>query len=334
MKREAHGVIQEARRLMQREIPSSESNPSANPFFFAVEVNVKNEQLYLSEFICYYLLQGAEHFFIYDNESEPSVETTIPTALKDVCTVIRWPTVCEPSDLARTRLMRLGGELPMKEEIMRHFAWTYADSCEWVAQVDCDEFVQPFSGTVVEFLQKQAEDVAAVGINWMMFGDAHRLPPICSAELAIETFVLRAKQAHRLIKTIHRPAHHSRRGFHPHTIWLKSGRYVDGLGRAHDGNATTTVAVAQETAKVIRVNHHWWRSESEWRRKLNAKGDDGVQRQANSSKTVSALMQWLESANCNAVYDASLSETFGPLVRQLLFVSNPLQESGEVALGD
>lgn len=270
---------------------------SSRKYFFAVELNVRNETLYLNEFVAYYILQGADHIYIYDNQSQPSVTEILLPGARPFCTIIPWP-----------------GE-GVKFAVMQHWGHFFGRDCEWVAMIDCDEFIQPLHHlkTIREFLLTQPKVVSAIAINWVFFGDNGKVQPIIPyQELAIETFTRRQAGINRHIKTIHRPqAVHPHTYRHPHCVHLTGGKYVDTNGNKYAGGPWN------EGVKdpLLRVNHYWWRSQEEWQRKLNTiRDDNGKSRGGDLQRWI----RWMETDNCNAIEDRSCGLGWGLAIREKL----------------
>ena len=54
---------------------SSVAGSSPKKYFLSLLAPLKDEESYLIEFVNYYLIQGVDHFYFYDNESRiPLVE--------------------------------------------------------------------------------------------------------------------------------------------------------------------------------------------------------------------------------------------------------------------
>ena len=95
---------------------------------------IKNER-YLEEFIIYYKVIGVEHFYIYDNESTPSIKERLNKPyFNDCCTIIDFP-----------------GKVK-QPEAYTHCLQNYGKETTWLIFVDGDEFI------LEEELQKLAKN--------------------------------------------------------------------------------------------------------------------------------------------------------------------------------
>jgi len=84
---------------------------------------VKNESLYIEEWLLYHLSIGIDHFFIYDNFSEDDLSVLLrPYIQGGVVTLINWP-VSRGQDDAYFHAFR-----------------SLAKSFDWAACFDVDEF--------------------------------------------------------------------------------------------------------------------------------------------------------------------------------------------------
>ena len=68
-------------------------SPPGSPkqkYFLSMLTPVRDEESYLIEFINYYLIQGVDHFYFYDNDSKIPV-TDVIREYRDCCTVMTAP---------------------------------------------------------------------------------------------------------------------------------------------------------------------------------------------------------------------------------------------------
>ena len=114
---------------------------------------IKDEGRYLPEWLAWHVGIGIEHFYIYDNGSEPPVSESIPAEYTDKVTVVDFP---PPRRSTQTEayadcLSRFGHET------------------EWMAFIDTDEFIRVVDGTpLAEFLADYPE-ADAVLAKWVMY---------------------------------------------------------------------------------------------------------------------------------------------------------------------
>jgi hypothetical protein len=116
---------------------------------------IKDER-YLEEFIIYYRILGVEHFYIYDNESSPSISDRLNKPFfNDICSIIHFP----------------GKHKQMPS--YKHFISNYGHETEWAIICDGDEYILPkHDWSLRDFLDKY-NDVQAIGINWVLYGSSY-----------------------------------------------------------------------------------------------------------------------------------------------------------------
>ena len=96
---------------------------------------IKNER-YIKEFLIYYIIQGVEHFYLYDNESKKSLKKVLKEPIfQKCCTIIDYPGKCI--------------QMPIYKDCIQKTR----DITKWLIIVDADEFILPKKKfTVREFL--------------------------------------------------------------------------------------------------------------------------------------------------------------------------------------
>ena len=125
----------------------------------------KDEAPYLREWLEYHLLVGADHFYLYDNNSSDGFEEVIRPYLEaGLVTLIRWP-----QEHAQTAGY---------EDCIRRFQ----GESDWIGFIDVDEFLVPVEEeSLVSFLDRFSHRPSVL-IYWRFFGsggmqerDVHRL---------------------------------------------------------------------------------------------------------------------------------------------------------------
>ena len=147
----------------------------------AVVAILKNEGLYLKEWLDYHLLAGVEHFYLYDNDSTDNqaeiVKPYVEAGLVDYFF------------------------LPGK--VMQVFAYNDAINrfkflCRYMALIDLDEFIYPknTTGTITETVDDILSDnptAAGLSIHWQLFGSNGQKKADYSRGV-LERFIRRAEK--------------------------------------------------------------------------------------------------------------------------------------------
>lgn len=220
--------------------------------YFAVATVIQNEDRYLPEWITYYRLMGASHFWLYDNDSKiPASKSTEKINHGDI-TVVPLP------GRSAGRQVRA-----FTDAVLRARGKT-----TWLALIDVDEFIVPKKDPDICDLLKNYESFGALAINWQMFGSSgHKVRPIC---LQIEAYTKRKRvgtRVNRHVKVIVRPERVSKARC-PHSVFTKKGfMTVNEKRAAVDGPFSLPVST-----DIVQINHYFTRSLEEYRFKIS-KGD-------------------------------------------------------------
>ncbi|MFT9358711.1 MAG: glycosyltransferase family 2 protein [Liquorilactobacillus nagelii] len=245
----------------------------------AVVVIVKNEASYLKEWLNYYLSLGAEHFYVYDNESTDNPKEVL-RLFKDKITYTYFPGKRRQLDAYNDALTRFG------------------NLSQYMAFVDADEFIYLKNRTdnLPRFLDQYflKKNVGGLAINWQIFGSSNLVEK--PAGLVTDNFVYRAhddfKKNHH-IKSVVDPS--KTVGFigDPHSLTCLPGYVaVDENGDPVIGPFTKKV-----NTKIIRINHYFTKSKDEF-----------LQKKARGRATTSSLrtMQDFTDHDKNDVLDDSM----------------------------
>lgn len=129
--------------------------PTDFPNYLSAVVMVKNEALYIEEWLEYHLLMGFQKFYIYDNESSDNLIDILQPYIKSGIVEYKYFPWRDKQLVAYNDILQKA-----QEE-------TY-----WLAVIDIDEFIVPIKcETITDFL-KDFEQYAGVEINWLMYGSS------------------------------------------------------------------------------------------------------------------------------------------------------------------
>lgn len=252
--------------------------------FLSMLAIVRNEEEYIREFIRFYRINGVEHFYFYDNDSDVPLAEVLKD-LSDICTITRIP-----------------GE---KQQVIayNHFVKNFAKETEWVAVFDIDEFVLPRQHpTFRDFVADAGKKADCISINWVVFGNGqHVSKPV--GGLVIENYLYSEGKQHKNVKSVVRTSA-IRRFTHPHfpeLKWFK--KHVNSVGNPMSGAEN-----AEETTHMIQLNHYFTKSLEEYTRKLaSRRADTGEIRSGNLKD-----MEWMrgEPERCSVYFDDALWKKF------------------------
>ena len=209
----------------------------------------------LEEFIMYYTLLGVQHFYIYDNESSPSIKDRLNSFFyKHYCTIIDFPGRCQQMNA------------------YNHCINNYGINIEWLIVVDGDEYIVPkIDNTLIEFLKKR-ENAHAIGINWVFFGTSFHNHK--QSGFLIDKYRHCDSKQDRHVKSIVRPKF-IKSIDNPHFATMNDpDLFLDSKG-----NIITELAFnSNETADIIQINHYTFKSLEECNQKHYRGNADSLNR--------------------------------------------------------
>lgn len=215
---------------------------------------VKNEALYIDEWINYYQSIGVDHIYIYDNESTDNLQQVLEKHGTKV-------TYCKFNGKAR--------QMDAYNDALNRFG----NDCHYLGFLDADEFVYVkekggHTRTLKELLDTHFSNpnVGGLVINWQLFGSSgYEKAP---TGLVTNNFVYRAErnfERNRHVKSIVNPRKTA--GFinDPHApYYLPKYWAVNEKSQRVDGPFTETVNV-----NLVQINHYFTKSKAEFILKKN-----------------------------------------------------------------
>jgi hypothetical protein len=253
----ARGIVRRAEQLSCIRARHPRPFGSRPPIGLAVCAIFRDEARYLAEWVTFHRVQGVERFWLYDNLSEDNWRAALaPEIASGLVTVTPWPD--EP-----------GQASAYIDCLKRH-----RTDARWVAFIDVDEFLFSPSGHSLPEVLRRFDRYPAVVANWRMYGtNGYAEPP---AGLVIESYLLRGKDDHldnRWVKAIVFPAK---------TTWAGSVHHFNhsGIPVGEDQRPQFHDTRLPATAKLLRINHYYTRSATDWERKRTRPvGSDGLIRE-------------------------------------------------------
>src|SRR5688572_18214642 len=120
---------------------------------------LRNEALYLKEWLDFYIKQGVEHFYLYDNDStDNGFEVVRPYKEQGLVT---WH---ETKGLCQQRVA------------YNHTIREFQDQTEWCCFFDIDEFgFCPHRKLNEAVKQYDSHGVSGLAVHWLLFGSSGHL---------------------------------------------------------------------------------------------------------------------------------------------------------------
>ena len=205
---------------------------------------IKNEALYMKEWIDFHHLLGVEHFFVYDNGSTDNIKEILKPYIENgLVTYIYYP------------------GMYMQHRAYNDAVKKYKNDTKWMAFIDPDEFVVPLKNkTILGFLYDY-DEYSQILIYWLMYGSSHHKKR--PEGLVIENFKYHAQKPTFLTKAIVNPRRVIYADVHYHFV----------VGKTTDENFNVQYVSDASLASInkIRINHYFLKSFEEFSIK-HAKG--------------------------------------------------------------
>ena len=154
-------------------------------------IRAKNEQKIICDWVKHYLDLGFDKIFIYDNLSEPSIETTLLD--KNLLT---------DKVFIKIDTFPHSGQSVVYQETLNN-----NKDFDWILFCDADEFLWVKEGTIKDFLSKFTNETCTVLINWIVYGTSN-LKTYDRNKTVFEQFTRREKYSHAwnvFVKSFVRP---------------------------------------------------------------------------------------------------------------------------------
>lgn len=253
-------------------------------YYLSLCAIIKDEK-YLEEFLLYYIINGVEHFYLYDNESKfPLKERLINQIFKKKCTIINYPGKCRQFDAYNDCINKT------------------KNISKWLIIIDGDEFIFTRDNVKLRRFLNYYDDNGchALGINWLMFGSNYHKKK--QKGLLIDNYVRcdvdenKCCKVNQHIKTICKPIY-VKNVHNPHFVDLYDpSKYLD-----PDRNIISGPFNHNGNFNKIQINHYWGKSLSEYKKKVKRGNPDTL----NEKKLVKNYMDLY-----NGIKDKSLKNRY------------------------
>lgn len=226
-------------------LPLISSIVTTNASLFMICALVKDEDLYIDEWLEYHKFLGFTYVAIHDNaENASAVIAELPYKYPDFVSVVHSP--------------GLKHQLKVYDSCIH----TFQNTSTWTAFIDVDEFiVLRKHSSIQDYVTDVAPHGGAVALNRDHFTSHHQTK--YSPEPVLSRFVSRKVKPDERVKTIAYMPHTQHSRGH-HCTLLSNGRTVDAEGR--NASATKNYLKHGSTA-VAGVNHYFTKSYEEFKLK-------------------------------------------------------------------
>lgn len=248
---------------------------------FAVVLIIKDEAIYVKEWLDYHLLVGVEHFYVYDNESRDNLKEVLrPYVAEELVTYIPIVGSC--------------AQCSAYSDAVHRFRF----DCRYMIFIDVDEFILPKGGRhlreIVDEVFAINDHIGGFSMHMLNFGSSGHIDADLNADV-IERFVHRAPddhEDHQYVKTIVNPRTVRMPGVHNVVEYFTDKVSVDEYGRL------AAPKCALVSVDKIAVNHYRIKSREEYAVRI-ARGDAFYSKNPRSMET-------FERYDVNDVFDDSI----------------------------
>lgn len=249
----------------------------------AIVAIMKDEGLYLAEWIEYHKLMGVDVFFIYDNESTDNTPEILEPYIKRGDVIhISWPGLRQQFNAYNDALERCRFQT------------------RWLAFIDADEFIVPLKKKTIPDVLKDYQHEVGLSMHWLMYGDNGL--KTYDDRLVIERFTAHAEKPDEFLKTIINP----RAAFSMET---HHGCFIGWNAAVDENHKKVRTRSKDLSANIIRMNHYWGKTweEYEMKRKKGRVGSRGASLPKDDS--------WFSDRNRNEVQDTILDQ-YVPIIKE------------------
>lgn len=218
----------------------------------------QDEAPYLKEWIEFHLLQGVDHFYLYNNNSCDEFRSVLePYIAGNQVTLREWPYVYEEGEH--------GQWIKIQSKAYMDCIQRDGKLNRWMAFIDPDEFLFCPNGEKLPLFLKAYTGFGGVCVNWLKFGTSQieEIPPHTLLIECLTRCSLHGDIENRWYKSIVQPKWVKESGG-AHFFHYKKDRFAvdENKGRMESKNYSRKV-----TFEKIRINHYWTRTEKYLREK-------------------------------------------------------------------
>ena len=284
----------------------------AYDYELAIAAIFQDEAPYLREWIEYYKLQGAEHFYLYNNLSQDHYDEVLaPYIANGDVDLIQWD--IKPSNWSEWDRLQVA--------VYNHALRKAVHKTKWLAIVDLDEFVVPVvdikktskkhskkvSSKLLKLLAHYASNkqIGGICIPWVFFGTSH-VPHIPSDQLLIETLLLNGGAA---------------AGGNESAIWNQGAyksivrpEYVDHIPSPHYAVYKKGRGHIMMKFNQAQINHYWSRDEYFLHHVK-------IPRRAGWNQSADSVLSWEVGMNNDTAYGKPILQ-YVPELRQRMGLSD------------
>lgn len=217
--------------------------------FLSVCAICRNEADYLEEWVEFHLLQGVQHFYMYNNLSTDGTE--------DILKRYEKAGIVTYENIEQNPVQFVAYNKCLKD---------HGHESEWIAFIDVDEFLYspeglPLPAAIQDIIENALlrSRVAAVAVHWVLFGaNGHKEK---TDGLVIDRFTRREAATNNHVKSIVRPRVTESVAKNTHTFRLHKNTIPVDENGVH---LPAEYALGDGTADILRIAHFHTKSYAEY----------------------------------------------------------------------
>lgn len=208
---------------------------------------IVRDELDLKEWLHFHRLVGVQHFYIYDNQSDPQVKDILKKEVSEgLVDVIYWP-----------------GNGDVQMPAYSHCLNTFKEQSDWIIVLDADEYIygRTDDNIVNIFKDYERPGIGGLVVNWVLVGSNGKTDR--PEGLVIENYTKMMPKDHpenRHIKTAFRK-YASRPGPDPHHFLYQSG--YDAVNENYE---IVIGPFSKHSSSRIIINHYVLKSLSDYKK--------------------------------------------------------------------
>ncbi len=132
--------------------------------YMVLVAQYRQETEYLREWIEYHHLIGVDHFYLVNDDDDPTAANAVLQPYVDKGIVTNYREFGYEGDSQHGHIKILHS---YNNVVSRH-----TDDCKWMGFIDLDEFICPMYEDNIKDILKDYEDFGGLTLSWMVFGSS------------------------------------------------------------------------------------------------------------------------------------------------------------------
>ena len=244
----------------------------------AIAIMIKNEGIYIKEWLDFYITMGVDRFYIFDNGStDNTFEILKPYIESKIVILTHYP-----------------GKAVQINSYNDAIRCCKRNNTKWLALLDADEFLYPVEKGNLKDALKEYENEVGIGVNWVVYGPCghEKRPEGYVTKAYTQTFADRNNELNLRFKSIVKPKEVKMMVSPHYALFRKKKLMVDENHVIISGGDFVVknqyACTYKHNSSKFAINHYWTKSLEELKAKCNRGYADGAVN-ANYERTLERL---------------------------------------------